>query len=158
VKKIESVSQAINAVAMAVLLAMVLLTVADVVGRYFFNQPVTGTTELTELMVVVVGFLGLAWCAVKGAHLTVDLVMSRLPSRLQAIVDSFNYFAGIVLCVIIAWRNFLEGIEVQELGTTTSLIDVPEFPFYWVIGFGFVMLCVVMVAHLIQHVTKAVKR
>jgi TRAP-type C4-dicarboxylate transport system permease small subunit len=157
VKKIESVSQAINVVAMAVLLAMVLLTVADVVGRYFFNQPVTGTTELTELMVVVVGFLGLAWCAVKGAHLTVDLLMSRLPPKLGVIVDIFTYSAGLVLCAIIAWRNFVEGINVERLGVTTALIELPEFPFYWVVGFGFTLLCVVMAAQLIQKITKAAK-
>lgn len=156
-KKIESVSHAINVVAMAVLLAMVLLTVADVVGRYFFNRPVTGTTELTELMVVVVGFLGLAWCAVKGAHLTVDLLMSRLPPKFGAIVDIFTYSAGLVLCVIIAWRNFIEGINVERLGYTTALIELPEFPFYWVIGFGFALLCVVMAAQLVQKITKAAK-
>lgn len=156
-KIIESISHAMNAVAMGVLAAMMLLTVADVSLRYVFNRPITGTTEMTEFMIVLVGFLGLAWCAVKGAHLKIDSVVSRFPPRLQAITDSFTYLIGLAICVIIGWRSLVEGIDLKRLNLVTSLLEVPVFPFYIVSALGFAILSLVMVAHLIQYIAKAVK-
>ncbi len=43
----------------AMLLAMMGLTVADVLGRYLLGAPITGATELTEMMLAAVIFLGL---------------------------------------------------------------------------------------------------
>ena len=157
VKIIESISQAVNTVATGVLAAMVALTAADVFLRYAFRRPILGTTELTEFGVLVLGFLGLAWCAVKGGHLKVDLVMSRFSPRLQAIVNSFTYLAGLVVCIIIAWRSFLEAMELKRLNLVSDHLEVPHFPFYLVLALGVALLCLVMLTHLIQNVTKAVK-
>ena len=41
---------ALEGVAGATLFALMLLTTADVVGRYFFNLPILGTVELTQQM------------------------------------------------------------------------------------------------------------
>jgi len=156
-KKIESISHVMNYVAGIVLLVMVLLTTSDVLGRYLFSRPIIGTTELTEFMVVIVGFLGLAWCAVKGTHLMVDLLVSRLSPRKQAVIDSFNYFLQLVLCILISWRSFAEGIRRLEAGATSSNLGIPQYPFLWVLGCGVAMLCLVILLQLIQKINKAVK-
>ena len=136
---------------------MTMVVVANVVGRRFFDQPVAGTKELTELAMVCIVFLALAWCAVKGAHINVGVVVERFSPRVQAIVDSINYLAGLGLCIIIVWQTILKAMDVQERGLITFVHEVPHFPFYWVIAAGFVILCLVMVGHLIQHLVKAVK-
>jgi TRAP-type C4-dicarboxylate transport system permease small subunit len=156
-KIIESISKAMNMVAMGVLAAMMLLTVADVSLRYVFSRPITGATEITEFMIVLVGFLGLAWCAVKGAHLKVDSLVSHFSPRLQAITDSFTYLIGLAICVIIGWRSFMEGVDLKRLNVVTSLLEVPVSPFYIVLALGFAVLSLVMVAQLIQYIAKAVK-
>ncbi|OGO14401.1 MAG: hypothetical protein A2Z02_06855 [Chloroflexi bacterium RBG_16_48_7] len=144
-------------VAGIVLLLMVLLTTADVTGRYFFSRPIIGTTELTEFMVIIVGFLGLAWCALKGAHLVVDLLVSRLSPRKQAAIDSFNYAMGLLFFVILTWCSFAEGATRLESGATSSNLGIPQFPFLWILGTGVAMLCLVVLAQLIQKIKKAVK-
>jgi TRAP-type C4-dicarboxylate transport system permease small subunit len=146
-----------NFAAAGVLAAMMLLTVSDVFLRYSFSRPIIGTTELTEIMMICVAFLGLAWCAVKRGHLKVDLVMAHFSPRIQAIVDSITLLAVLGLCVFITWRSFLESITVMRLGSTSSLLEVPDYPFYFILTFGFAILCVVMVTNLIEVVAKAVK-
>ena len=112
------------------LVAMMLLTVSDVFLRYAFRRPIFGSTEITEIMIVMLGFLGLAWCAVKGGHLKVDLLMSRFSPRLQAIFDSFTYFAGLVICIIIAWRSLLESIAVKKLDIVSFTLKFQNSIFF----------------------------
>ena len=49
----------LGVVASAILLAMMLLTVVDVVARYVFSRPLRGAFEVTELMLLVLIFAGL---------------------------------------------------------------------------------------------------
>ena len=140
-----------------VLAAMVLLTMSDVFMRYVFDKPIIGTTEITELMMICVAFLGLGWCAVNRAHLKVDLIMANRSPRTQAIVDSITLISGLCLCVFITWRCFVESVTSMQLGVTFSLLDLPDYPFYFILTLGFASLCVVMVTNVIENIAKAVK-
>jgi len=157
VTPIVSISRVMIIVAMVVVVAMMLLTVSDVLLRYAFKNPVPDSQELTEYLMVCVAFLGMAWVAIKGGHITVNLVVSRLSPRSQAIFDSITYLLGLGVVVLISWRNFLEAPIVGQIGLDSLLLDIPEYPFYIVLGFGLAILGLVMLIQLIQHVSKAVK-
>ena len=67
-------------------MAMMLLTCADVVLR-FWGKPIPGTYEL-------IGFLGaftiafaMAYTSVERSHIAVEILMERLPGRLQTFLD-----------------------------------------------------------------------
>jgi TRAP-type C4-dicarboxylate transport system permease small subunit len=60
--------------ASAILLAMMVLTVVDVVGRYVLNRPVRGAFEITELMLVVLIFAGLPLVSYADEHAVMDFV------------------------------------------------------------------------------------
>ena len=156
-KIVDSASWGAALVSTGALAVMLVVVVANVVGRRFFHQPLAGTTELTEMAMVCIVFLALAWCAVERAHISVGVVVERFSPRVQAIVDSITYLAGLGLCIIIVWQTILKAIDVQERGLVTFVHKVPHFPFYWVIAAGFAILCLVMVGHLIEHLVKAVK-
>jgi TRAP-type C4-dicarboxylate transport system permease small subunit len=156
-KIVDSVSWGAALISTGALAVMLVVVVANVIGRRFLHQPIAGTTELTEMAMLCIVFLALAWCAVERAHISVGVVMERFSPRVQAIVDSINYLAGLGLCILIVWQTILRAIDVQEQGLTTFIHKVPHFPFYWVIAAGFAILCLVMVGHLIQHLVRAVK-
>ena len=131
-----------------------MLTVVDVFLRYFFNRPITGTTELTELMLVIVVFPAFAWTAVSGKHIRVDLVVALLPPTVQKIIDTITMTASLVIFVIITWRSFLEAMEVRS---STSLLNLSHAPFYWVLTVGFAMFCLSILGLIIENITKEVK-
>ena len=60
--------------ASAILLAMMLLTVVDVVARYVFSRPVRGAFEITELMLVVLIFAGLPLVSFSDEHAVMDFI------------------------------------------------------------------------------------
>ena len=51
-----------------------LLTYADVIGRYIFNWPLRGAFEITELLLLVLIFAGLPLVSRADEHVTLDFI------------------------------------------------------------------------------------
>ena len=77
-KRVEPVTRVINAVGACTALTMVILVTVHVLSRALFKKPLMGTVELEELMIVILVFLGMAYTQVKGMHISVDFLTSRL--------------------------------------------------------------------------------
>jgi len=71
-------------VSVALLAIMLFLGVTDVLGRYLFNRPVTGTLEIFEILLPGIVLLSLAYTQLNKAHIRVELLFNRFSSRLQA--------------------------------------------------------------------------
>ena len=56
-----------------VLVALMGYTVLDVVLRYVFNRPFSGSLEVTEFAMALIVFLGIAYCGWIGGHVAVDI-------------------------------------------------------------------------------------
>ena len=64
----------------AVMLAILVgLTVVDVVGRYFFNAPIPGGYEITQILMAAIIFGGLPAVSRLESHITVDLLDGLTP-------------------------------------------------------------------------------
>lgn len=157
-RKIDALCRVMSIIAISILLAMMLLTVLDVVLRAFFNRPIIGTVELIEIAMICVGYLGLAWCAMKGMHIKVDLVVSFMPKKAQAVIDSFCYFLCLGTCLFIARQTYLEGIAIRDMKAITPNLQVPLFPFYWVISFGYVVLTMAILILFTKSLKEALKK
>jgi TRAP-type C4-dicarboxylate transport system permease small subunit len=134
---------------------LMMLTVVDVFLRYFFNAPITGATEISRLMMIIIVFPALGWAAIDRAHIRVDLIVSRIPPRLQAIFSSITFFIALVTYVIITWQSFLEAAVVNR---QTSLLHISFTPFYWVMSVGFAIFCLAIAALVIEDIAKVVKK
>jgi len=137
---------------------MMMLTVADVVLRYIFNRPIMGSMELTEYLMVCVGTLGLAWCALEGAHIKVELIVSRFPQRLQKFVDSFNYVLLIGVSGVIASQTFVRARTVRRLHVASAMLDVPQHPFVLVTTFSYLLLFLTAIMLLVHAILSLVSR
>lgn len=132
-------------VAGAVLVVLMLLTVADVVGRYFFNAPLSGVFDLTQFAVLIMTFLSFAYCAFRGAHVVIEIVYDRLPRGLRFVARRGANAAGAVLFAVIAWRAVVQSVDVRDFNETSQLLLIPYWPFYYVVAFGSVLFAVVLV-------------
>ncbi|MGK0320797.1 MAG: TRAP-type C4-dicarboxylate transport system permease small subunit, partial [Granulosicoccus sp.] len=61
-------------IAAAILLALVLLTCADVIGRYFLTMPVTGAVELVRICMAGIIFFSMPLMFFRNDHIIVDLI------------------------------------------------------------------------------------
>ncbi len=151
---IARLSRGVSYVGMAVLVVMMLLTVADVFMRYVINRPILGALELTEYMMVPVVFLGLAWCAKQGGNVKVDLFTARLKPSIQTILDGVVRLFSVVVVSVIAWQNLGESVRAWKVHKASDMLGVPAYPFYLVLGVGCFLLCLVLLLELVQLIVK----
>ena len=82
-----------------IVLAMVLLTFSDVIGRRIFGAPIYGANDITEHLMGLMVFAGLPIVTAVGAHLSVDLLgkVLDLPAlRIWGIVT------GLAVAILVA--------------------------------------------------------
>lgn len=112
----------------AVLMALVVLTCADVVGRYLLAAPINGKTELTRMMMAVLIALVLPVVTFRGEHITVDLFDHLFRGRAEAlrdlIVDCLAAGAFIVLAYWVAFR----AMRLMAYGYVSDFLRLPLHP------------------------------
>jgi TRAP-type transport system small permease protein len=116
----RAVVPVLGCVSAALMFCMMLLTCVDVVGRYFFNKPVTGGFEMTEMLLAALIFAGLPLVTLRSDHITVDLFDSVTPDWLFRIQHVIATLIGVGCTGFLAWRLWLRGAELASRGETTS--------------------------------------
>lgn len=158
VKTFGSFSRLMNYLGTGFLVLMMLITVLDVLGRYILNRPLSGSLELIEYTMVVVGTLGLGWCTLQGRHLTVDLVVAGLPPRVQNIIDIITHCLCLSAYSLLSWQAVLESTNSLLIYEDVSdVLEIPVYPFFYLMSFGFIMLGLAILVRLIELLKKAVK-
>ncbi|MFC1945999.1 TRAP transporter small permease [Chloroflexota bacterium] len=140
------------------LMSIMILIVTDVTLRYLFHAPIQGSVEITEIFMSIAGFTGLAWCAFKGGHVKVDLIVRHLPPRIQAITDSFVLLCTLSIIPLLGWQGFKYGTYILKEHVSTQMLTIPYFPFYMIMGLSFLLLTLATVVILVKTLPGIVKR
>ena len=118
------------------MLGLVGLTFVDVIGRYFFAAPVRGATELVELSMVVIVFLGLPLVTRHGEHLSLDFLDRFVSTRVGSLVRaSMGLLTGACLFWL-AWLMMLKGLDIGRSGDATMVLSIAIGPFILFIAFA----------------------
>ena len=149
---IEWVSKAMGVVAAAVLAAMMLLTVADVIGRYLLNTPITGAMETNQLLMGGLVFLAWAYTMAEKAHVTVDIVFMQYPPRVRSILSFVMMFISSVLFGLIFWQSVKMAIMDWQTGRLVKILLIPISPFKALVALGAFFLSVECMIQMIQSV------
>ena len=110
----------LGVLAAVVLFGLMTITCIDVVARYFFNRPVQGAFEITEMLLACLIFCGLPLVTLRGDHVTVDLFDAITPdwlARAQHVVVSL---VCSVATAYLAWRLWLRALGMHASGETTA--------------------------------------
>jgi len=124
-------SKVFGTVAAAFLAAMMLLTVADVLLRTFFNYPIQGMLELIELGLACTLFLGMPAVFIRGEHLVVDVVDQWARPSVVRLLDLFGALISFGLLAVMAWEMVPVARSMYEFGDVTSDLSIPKI-YYWI--------------------------
>ena len=113
----------LGVVASAILLAMMFLTVVDVVARYAFNRPLRGAFEVTELMLLVLIFAGLPLVSFSDEHATMDFIDRLLGPRAQLV--------NAALMFLLTWLVWLKADRIWGYRDSTDVLRIVYGPFVY---------------------------
>lgn len=128
------------------LFASMVLTFLDVGGRKLLSQSITGSLELTELLMVVVIFAALPLVSARGEHVVFDSLDSVLPRwarRVQRALVHVLCGVALLALAVLMWKT---GGQFAESGETTAQLKILKAPFIY----GMSVLCAITgVVHLV---------
>jgi len=133
---------------------MMFLVVVDVFLRKFFAAPIRGSLELTEILLGIVVFLGLAYCAAKDEHVVIDIIVDRLPRRLKKTIMSFIYFLSVAVSALMAWRLFVQALSLQAGHHVSMMLGLVLYPFLIIAFIGCALMTLVYIMNLIAFFIK----
>lgn len=132
----SSLTQVLNWVGYVSLSGIVLVTSADVIGRYFFNKPLLGALEVLELSMAVLGGFAMLYTTAQRGHISVDLFFVMFPKRVQKVIDCFGSLLGFVTWAFIAYEVYVMGKRMLKAGDATVQLYIPIAPFQFVLALG----------------------
>lgn len=133
------------------LVAMMLLTCADVLGNVV-SLPILGAEELVSLMAALLLAFVLPAAHKNRAHIGIDLVYRHLSPRLKQINDiCINLISGFFF-LLVAWQCWLYGLELQRTGEVSSTLQLPTYYILFAISVScfvlFLTICIELLKRL----------
>ena len=151
-----SVTRFFNGIGMFFLTIMMAVTTADVVLRFFFNSPITGSLEITSFSMVLTIMLAIPYTTVRKQHVTIDIVTSKISERRRFVLESMIILIAVILSGLVVWRTIVYAL--MRWNEWTAVLHLKYWPFVFVVAFGFTLMGLVFLIHLIRDIEQGVKK
>jgi TRAP-type C4-dicarboxylate transport system permease small subunit len=140
----------VERVAIAALVGLLtLVTFAQVVSRYVFDDPLIWSEEAARYLFVWVTMVGVALGVREGGHYGLDIVLKRFPAMLRAVAGAV---AAVVVLAFLAVL-LVTGAQETQLAATQYSATLP-MRMHWAylalpVGAGLAMLH--LICHAVRH-------
>ena len=131
----DRIAAGLSALSSLWIVALMLLIVADVIGRSFLNSPITGVAEVAGRSVVAIVFLQIASAVLQGRLTRSDLILRLIgrasPRAVAALEILFALTAALAFALIVraAWPNLLQVWSTSEFFGVQGVFTIPLWPF-----------------------------
>ena len=102
-------------------LIMGLILFLEVAMRYFFGSPTVWAEEVAIYIFMWTMFAGTAYTLHAGKHIRIDLIITFLPKKTQAILDFITGIIAMAFCVFVtiqSWEMVASAVTMGKLSTT----------------------------------------
>lgn len=117
------------------LLAMVLVTVGEMVFR-MFGKPMAGTVETIGWLSALTTAFALGYTQIHQGHVSIDLFTRRLGPLLQVTVNMLVYLASALLFAVVTWNVFRHAGVLRQTGSLSETMKVIVYPWVYLVSLG----------------------
>ena len=135
--------------AMLALVAMMGVTVVDVLSRFLFNKPLHGSYDLVESALVIFVFHGLGAVFMRHQHIVIDLIDSVVGERVVAALVWLSNLLATGLLVLVGWAMVRPAVNAYQYGDEKLELGLPLY-LLWIVamvGLAGTILCAVSAFH-----------
>ena len=116
------------------LFAIMALTFLDVGGRKLLNNSITGSLEMTELLMVIVIFGALPLVSERGEHVVFDSLDPYLPEAIKKVQRVLVHLLCGGALLALGWLMWQTGTDFLQTGETTAQLKILKAPFIYGMG------------------------
>ncbi len=121
------------------IILMALIAIANVFGRYIFNQSIYFAEELISFLVILITFFGLGYVTRKGRHIRMSAFYDQLTPRYKRYTYIFISVVSAMVMFLLAWYAYEYISKVAERGKVTPSLRFPLWISYIWVFIGFVV-------------------
>jgi TRAP-type C4-dicarboxylate transport system permease small subunit len=151
---VSGLSIAMAAVAGVALMLVMLMTVLDVILRYF-GRPITGIYDLVALGgAVVIGF-SIPWAAQKKIHVFMEMAQMFQSKMVERALMVFARLLALAMSFVVGWNLILLGKGFMKTGEASLTIQIAFYPVAIGLGICFLLQTVVFAVDICNIVAGA---
>ncbi|MDG2315456.1 MAG: TRAP transporter small permease [Gammaproteobacteria bacterium] len=124
------IAQTTHIVSACWVLVLAIIIFIDVLGRYFFSQPLLGATEIIKNSVVSITFLQLPLAIYRDGMIRSTIVYDSLGQEAKRVLRTFSSILGLLFFLgtaLSSWGPAVEAFNVSEYEGEGAL-RVPTYP------------------------------
>ena len=126
----------------------------NVVGRYIVGRTFISADEVQIYIMVYIAFLGAAVATWRRLHLRMDVLVHRLPSRVQAALGVLELALIIVLAAFVLYVSSSYVKQMAGLDARSQNAGIPMWIPHSAIVIGFGLIAVLAVLQFVQSFRK----
>jgi len=148
-KILDKFSGLLKAVGAIALTGMMLLTVIDVIGR-FFKHPIFGSVELVGFLATIVVAAALPYTYKVDGHVGVEILVRLLSEKTQLMIDVFTRTLSLGLFYLITWQMFLYAKDIRQTGEVSMNLEFPIYYIIYLLAFGLLIFSITILETLLN--------
>ena len=150
-KGLDKFSGLLKIIGATALTGMMLLTVVDVVGR-FFKHPIFGSVELVGFLATIVVAAALPYTYKVDGHVGVEILVRLLPKKKQLIIYLFTRTLSLFFFCLISWQMFLYAMDIHETGEVSMNLEFPIYYIIYLLAFGLLVFSVTILEAIVKNI------
>jgi len=156
-KLMETLGRWTGNIGMVFLFLLMLIITVDVFLRVFFNSPIKGVNELAEYSLLIMVFLTISFVQSLKANISVDILYSKFPPKLQMVMDIFTDILCLVISVLMLRQSIVFNRYLATSNGRTMILKIPQSPVQFVMVIGLGMLSIVFLIQIINFIIRALR-
>jgi len=120
-------------------LIMALLMSCHVVGNLLFDRGIPGTYEVTEMLIVVMTFVGVGYAARNARHISMSAIYDQLSGRLRKALLIVICVGTGALMFYFAFKSGQYVVVLHDRGRLSSALQVPMWMVNLALPIGFTL-------------------
>ncbi|CCK78556.1 TRAP transporter small permease [Desulfobacula toluolica] len=152
-KGLDKFSGLLKIIGAAALTVMMLLTVVDVIGR-FFKHPIFGSVELVGFLATIVVATALPYTYKVDGHVGVEILVRLMSKKKQIVLELVTRTLTFILFCLITWQMFLYAMDIHETGEVSMNLEFPIYYIVYLLAFGLLIFTVTIIESIFQNIKK----
>ena len=149
-RTIDALALALEKLLGLALIVAVIYNFVNVVGRYVFGRTFISADEVQIYIMVYIAFLGAAVATWRRIHLRMDVLVHRLPARLQAALAVVELALVLVLAAVVLYVSSGYVKQMAGLDARSQNAGIPMWIPHSAIVLGFGLIAAAAVLQFVQ--------
>ncbi len=152
-KTLDKFSDILKIIGCVAIVAMMTLTVFDVVGR-FFKYPIFGAIEIIGFLAAIIVAAALPYTHKVEGHVGVEILIRLLPKKIQIGIKIITQALTLFLFSLITWQMFLYAKELDKTGEVSMNLQFPIHYLVYLIACGLLVFSVTIIETIFENIMK----